>query len=106
MAPLTGAQSSLTGEARLFAPLAGVSSCGASDGQLCARGIVKRDTAERTEAHPSSTASTNQRYEPEGSARVTDVSSSVSPACTDPAPPSQRETRSSTAPGTAFQPSV
>src|SRR5262245_38904483 len=68
--------------------------------------MVKREIAERTEAHPFNTASTYQRYEPEGSARVMEVTSSVSAICTNGAPSSETKTRKSSVSGTALQTKV
>src|SRR5436853_1652349 len=103
MAPLTGDQLRVTTASLSVAPLAGARSCGASVGQFCARGMVKRAWAERTPGHPSSTASTNQRYEPEGSARVIEVTSSVSAICTNSALLSETKSRESSVSGTALQ---
>src|SRR5207244_956486 len=63
----------------------------------------KRETGERTPGQPSSTASTYQRYDPDGSALVIEVASSVSAICTNGARSSEAKTRWRSLSGTAPQ---
>ncbi len=105
MAPLTALQAKRTGEVRFFAPSAGARSVGPSAGQFCDRATVKLWVEERSEGHPSKTASTCQLTTLGGSVPLTDVS--VVLAITLVSPPSNEAcTRYSVAFGTALQESV
>src|SRR5258708_6368140 len=104
MALLTGFQFNLTGESRPVAPSFGAVSTGPSVEQFCAGGMVKRDFGERTDGHPSNTASTRHSTTPGGMMCVIAVSVVVSAGMLSPF--SGQRTRYSVPFATALQPNV
>src|SRR5207248_8018515 len=74
-APLTGSQSNRTGDATLFAPSAGATSCGTSLPQLAARAIVNVSCGDFVPGQVSKSASTHHSMDPGGRILVIDVAS-------------------------------